>query len=851
MEKEIKPYCPLCHKEFSEDVKFCAYDGIKLLYSPRDSLEGRILNQRYEILKVIGEGGMGIVYKARQLSTGKIVAVKIIHSAMEDWSSIQRFKREVKLQSMLQHPNIVNVFDFDESDDGKHYFVMDFVEGKSLKNILAETGILPLSLFFELTVQICDGIHYAHSKGIIHRDLKTENIFVVTLSHQKIVKILDFGLAKAINVKDAEQTGLSSTGVALGTPNYISPEQAKGENEKIGPRSDVYSLGVILYQMLTNRLPFEASSPWGVIHKHINEIPTSVRNFNINISRKLEKIVMRCLEKRPDQRFASALEIKQAIEKVKSHTRPSLLLKPPQKPELQEPRHTRSNVLLWIFSLLLAGVIPFYSELCFSTFYFSVENGLEGISVSRLSKSSERTRKWIGKIDEILPREKAATGCLRIISSPSGAEVFQDQRFLGNTPGLFGPFLPGEINLILKKKDYLPAKINTTVSAKKSRPLQEIRLAPVSGNLLIEVSIEGEKGTLPRKGELKIGSSEWREVDLPWTETGLLPQEYQVQLRIEGYKIQEAEPENLEVLPDQTRKMTFLIRPYPESFYIRGKEKIISQNYREAFKEFGKAVEIQPDYCEAWYWYGHVSELTGNFENACRAYRQFLILSPKDSPDYQVIKDKFPGLLKIVLKSQMAFYLGTLAYREGRMDLAIRHFTKAIRINQSFSNARLWRASAYSGTGKNVKALQEFKALEGICSEEPLFHFERGLAFYRTGSKENSLSEWAKAVKLDPNYPDAFFCLGKTFFEMAEYEKANECLRKAIMGDPERFAIRGYKLLSFSLRNVGDEKQASYAFQNYLELLPETAATREQKQMALSHWGIKSNPPSDRKESSQ
>ncbi|HEB72780.1 MAG TPA: serine/threonine protein kinase, partial [Nitrospirae bacterium] len=248
-----KPFCPQCEREYDPGVKFCQHDGAELIIRSEDTMSGEVFDGRYRVIHKIGEGGMGAVYKAQQISTGKNVAIKVVSKHLtENPATVRRFQREVKLQSKLEHPNIVTVIDFSQTKDGHYFFVMPFVEGKSLRRMILDDGKLSLNDFHDLASQMCDGLEYAHRRGIIHRDIKGDNIAIAQMEHQRVVKILDFGLAKAIQEDGSLKTGteLTQQGRVLGTPAYMSPEQAKGEIDKVGKPSDIYSLGVILYQML-------------------------------------------------------------------------------------------------------------------------------------------------------------------------------------------------------------------------------------------------------------------------------------------------------------------------------------------------------------------------------------------------------------------------------------------------------------------------------------------------------------------------------------------------------------------------------------------------------------------------
>jgi len=360
-----KPFCPQCEREFNPEFKVCPYDGAELIIRSEDILSGKMLDGRYRVLHKIGEGGMGAVYKAQQISTGKNVAIKVVsRHLMENPAIIRRFQREVKLQSKLEHPNIVTVIDFSQTQDGHYFFVMPFVEGKSLHRLILDDGKLSLNNFHDLASQICDGLEYAHRKGVIHRDIKGDNIAIANMEHQRVIKILDFGLAKAIQQDGSSKTGaeLTQQGRVMGTPDYMSPEQAKGDTDKVGKPSDIYSLGVILYQMLSGKLPFESDTPWGVMNKHISEPPVPLRRENPEISQTLERVVLRCLEKEIDKRYPSALAVKRDLAKAAGdstgaiYTLKGVRALSLQETAIQEDKPIRSRVGIFALVALLTLV---------------------------------------------------------------------------------------------------------------------------------------------------------------------------------------------------------------------------------------------------------------------------------------------------------------------------------------------------------------------------------------------------------------------------------------------------------------------------------------------------------------
>lgn len=267
-----------------------------------DPLIGRSIDERYRLDAVIGKGGMGTVYRATRLLIGDEVAIKILRSGqVEDPQAAERFRREARTAARLKHPNAVSIYDFGVSSDGLQYLVMDLVEGKSLRDITKEQGALSLQLIAEIVSQICSALDEAHRQQIVHRDIKPDNIILNSIPAGPRVKVLDFGIAK---LRDDSATNLTQTGNVMGTPHYMSPEQCLGE--ELDSRSDIYSLGIVVYEMLCGRVPFNSPVSTAVVVQHVNQTPPSLSGFNPAIPFAVEAVVFRALEKSRDLRPATA-----------------------------------------------------------------------------------------------------------------------------------------------------------------------------------------------------------------------------------------------------------------------------------------------------------------------------------------------------------------------------------------------------------------------------------------------------------------------------------------------------------------------------------------------------------------
>ena len=271
---------------------------------------GTVINDRYKILKLVGSGGMGSVYLAEHEILRKKVAIKILHyEQSKRKETVERFKREAIAASNIGQDNIVDVTDFGYTEEGNAYFVMEYVEGRSLADVMKEQRVLPLEFAVSVAAQIAVALYSAHGKGIIHRDLKPENILLTNKDgNYPFVKIVDFGISKILQADakpDERLRTLTKSGAIFGTPEYMSPEQAAGES--VEPASDIYALGVIMYEMLTGRLPFFDDNYMKILHKHQYEFPELPSNVNTDIPSDVDALIMKCLEKKPFNRYGTMM----------------------------------------------------------------------------------------------------------------------------------------------------------------------------------------------------------------------------------------------------------------------------------------------------------------------------------------------------------------------------------------------------------------------------------------------------------------------------------------------------------------------------------------------------------------
>jgi serine/threonine-protein kinase len=295
--------CPHCGQAFAGYIEHCPDDGTKLV---DDSLLGATIDGRYRIRRRLGDGAMGIVYEAVQLSVDRAVAIKVIREAhhVDRSAAAKRFLREAQLITGINHPNVVHVFDYGQTDDGAPFLVMELLVGRTLAEVLSAAGRLDARRACEVGIQLCDALAAAHARGIVHRDLKPANVMLLDApAVRDLVKVLDFGLAKSLSSESSPATTLTEAGALLGTPLYMAPEAMGGT---VDQRSDLYSLGCMLYELVAGHTPFSDTSINLVITRQLTEAPPPLP---ADVPAAFADVVMALLAKSPDARPASAASV--------------------------------------------------------------------------------------------------------------------------------------------------------------------------------------------------------------------------------------------------------------------------------------------------------------------------------------------------------------------------------------------------------------------------------------------------------------------------------------------------------------------------------------------------------------
>jgi serine/threonine protein kinase len=532
-------FCPRCGSRY-EHERFCPEDGaptepLPEAGPPVDALLGTLVDGRYRIDAQIGEGGMGVVYKAKHVALNKTLALKILRGDMaKDPEAVQRFMQEAQAATSIGHENIVDISDFGTLPDGAAYFVMEFLDGHSLAALIKRGGSIPTRDALQILRQIASALGAAHLRGIVHRDLKPDNVFVLSRGElENFVKVLDFGIAKVSTSKNK----LTQTGMVFGTPHYMSPEQAAGQG--VDARTDVYALGVIMYEMFTGHVPFDADTFMGVLTKHMFEKPAPM--FGGESSRQLgalEEITLRALEKKPENRYESMAALVVDLERVMGGAGPRHVADPEASVGLAdalEPRSkTELNMILqserpasdsepvlpssprWPY--LLAGAVVVLAAALGIGFALRGGDGKSTASQPLAASPSDVSAPPQLPNSESEPRPSTeprpadvSLANISVASTPAGAEIVLDGAIVGNTPASLPRPEQGERVIELRLDGYA----RQTLKLRADSPSQMGVTLQKRGVEKLQKPVKKAHATQPKPRKHKAGSSE---VVDPWAD---------------------------------------------------------------------------------------------------------------------------------------------------------------------------------------------------------------------------------------------------------------------------------------------------------------------------------------------
>jgi serine/threonine protein kinase/Tfp pilus assembly protein PilF len=358
-ELSLKPLDPSSLEDSGDSL------NSRQIKKPGQDMVGKVIDGKYEVLDLIGAGGMSAVFKAFHMDMDRIVAIKFVQGdGQADAETMRRFKREARAASLLNHPNVITVYDYGTTEEGHAYLTMDFLHGHSLQQVIRQEGVLSSKRALNIFLQVCKALSHAHEHGVVHRDLKPGNIMLISTSDEEdFVKIIDFGIAKVSNPVKKQSGELTQTGQVVGSPTYMAPEQLLGD--PVDARTDIYAFGCVMYECLTGRTPFDGDTVFSVMHQHISDPPPPISevNPNVEVPQELAQTVMQCLEKEPGKRFQTMKELRERLAEITDQTSSMVIVRVPRDKSKSTPVIKKPSKFMPLYivaaALILAGAAYF------------------------------------------------------------------------------------------------------------------------------------------------------------------------------------------------------------------------------------------------------------------------------------------------------------------------------------------------------------------------------------------------------------------------------------------------------------------------------------------------------------
>ncbi|MGB6865717.1 MAG: protein kinase [Candidatus Aminicenantaceae bacterium] len=757
--------CPKCNSENADTARFCSncasplqpseeiHAPTQTIEAPREELTtGSTFAGRYQIIEELGKGGMGKVYRALDKKLNEEVALKLIKPEIaSDRKTLERFQNELKLARKIRHSNIGGMYELLE-DKGLHYITMEYVSGEDLKSFIRRSKQLSIPTVMSIAKQICDGLSEAHKLGVVHRDLKPSNIMIDKNGN---VRIMDFGIARSLKGK-----GITDAGVMIGTPEYMSPEQVEGKD--VDHRSDIYSLGVILYEMVTGSVPFEGDTPFTVGVKHKSEIPTDPKEFNNQIPHDLNNVILKCLEKEKENRYQSAGELHSEIINIEKGI-------PTTARAVAERRPITSREITVTFGLKKL----FIPTLVVVSLMIAVVMVI--------------WQPWSQKETLPITSDKASIAVLSFDDlSPQ-----KDQEYLCNG------FAESIINALTRVEELrIPAPTSSFLFKGK-----EIDLKEVGEKLNVKTVL---RGSVQKAGnKIRITAQLINVAD----ETFLWSEQYNRELN-DVFAIQDAI--TLEIVDKLRIKLmggekANLGKHHTENLeaynlYLMGRHfwnKRTEEGFRKAIECFKQAIELDPNYALS---YAGLSDSYG-------IAASYGYLPTNEA--YSKAKNAVTRALKLDdTLSEAHTSMAIINVMDWDWKGAEEAFQRAIKLNANYATAHHWYSYVLSNMGRHEEAIKEAKIAQEIDPLSPIMSRGLGGVYLFARQYEKAIEELNKTIEFDPESFFGHLWLSYAYLQSKMYRESIDVLKEFVsligFGDQRALIEQTYADSGFSaaLRQV-------------------------------------------------
>ena len=722
--------CPECDFENPADSMYCGKCAAPLPSSeevssgPTETYQkpvkkltrGTTFADRYEVIEEMGKGGMGNIYRVEDKKINEEVALKLINPEIAaDKKTIARFKNELKYARKISHRNVCRMYDLSEKE-GTHFITMEYVPGENLRNMIRMTRQLGVGTAISIARQVCDGLAEAHRLGVIHRDLKPQNIMIDKCGN---ARILDFGVARSL-----ESKGVTGAGVMIGTPEYMSPEQVEGV--EADQRSDIYSLGIILFEMMTGRAPFRGDTSLSVALKHKTEMPPDPRQFNAQIPEVLSQLILKCLEKDKENRYQSASEVSTELSRIERSITTTEREVSRRKPEAEKVVKLRwKNIFVFggavaLIILLIVGGLSLFTE--------KREEAIDSIAVLPLENlSGDPDQEYFadGMTEALISELTKISGLQRVISRTSV------MRYKGVRKSM--PEIARELNVgIMVEGSVLLVGERVRITAQ-----------------LIEA--ETDRHIWADSYERDLSNILELQRELART----IAQEIKIALTPE----------------EETRLMKSpSVNPEAYHFYLRGRffwNRRTGEDLMKAIEYFEGAIEIDPDYALAYVGLAD-SYLT------IPDYSSF-------PPDEAYSKARELTTKALELDSDLAEAHNSLAVVLSNFwnwEEAEGEFNRTIELNPNYAKARHWYAFHLIFMARIDEAIEEIKRAHELDPLSLVINRNMGQMLYYGRQYDKAIEALQRTLELDPDFVYAHLGLGWVYLKKKMYDEALRVLLK-------------------------------------------------------------------------
>jgi tetratricopeptide (TPR) repeat protein/tRNA A-37 threonylcarbamoyl transferase component Bud32 len=781
--------CPKCQFENARDTLFCGQCGTRLPRSDQGELSatktletpikelavGTAFAGRYQIVEDLGKGGMGRVYKALDNEIGERVALKILKPEIAaDEQTIERFRNELKTARQISHKNICRMYHLGR-EHGTYYITMEYVSGEDLKSTVLRVGQLSVGKTVSIIAQVCEGLAEAHRLGVVHRDLKPQNIMIDKAGN---AKIMDFGIARSVKAK-----GLTEAGVMIGTPEYMSPEQVDGQ--EADQRADIYALGIILFELLTGRVPFEGETPFSVAYKQKNELPPSAKKLNPQIPEDLDRLILKCLEKDKTKRFQNAADVLAElvkIEKALPSTERVIVSKKPLTsrqvtvtfglkkaviPAAVVVAVIITAIVLWLVWPEKAqakhsiAVINFRNQTGDKAYDY-LQEAIPNLLITSLEQSKYLSVMTWERMRDLL--KQAGEGDAGIIDSDLGFELCRRD---------------GVDNIVLGSFIKAGDTFATDVKVHDVRTKALLKSASSQGQGVSSI-LEKQIGELSKEIARAVGLS--------------------------GRKVEVSQAS----IADLT---TSSMEAY--EYYLKAQDQFDKLYYDEARKLYEKAIDLDPGFAIAYVGLAYAANGLGDSKERDRAFERANALSGKTSEKERLyIEENYAGVIKkdpakqlSILqelvqkypKEKLAHYMLGQYYRDQQqLQEAVEEFGKAVELDPSYGLALNQMAYSVADLGDLERAVEIFGKYASLFPGDANPVDSMAEMYFRMGRLDEAILKYQEALKIKPDFFGSAASLAYVYALKEDYDEAMNWIDRyiAIAPSPQLRGI-GYFYRTF------------------------------------------------------